>query len=180
VNSNFSQEYVVDALNLVSALKKYNGVDANLIGMWGHSNGGGITLRAIEVSRDIKAAVMWAGVVGSYEDLLVTYRTKIPWIQKDPQDLIKRYGEPSMVSLFWSKMDPYSYIQNITAPVQLDHGTADDSVPIEISRHLRDKLTAAGKTVEYYEYPGSDHNISQGFTKAMERSVAFFKKYLHD
>ena len=70
VNSNFSPEYVIDSLNLVSALKIYKDANPNKIGMWGHSNGGGITLKSMVVSKDIKAGVIWAGVVGSYEDLL--------------------------------------------------------------------------------------------------------------
>jgi hypothetical protein len=32
--------------------------------------------------------------------------------------------------------------------------------------------------VELYTYAGADHNISQGFTQAMARSVAFFDRYL--
>lgn len=192
VNSHFSQGYVVDTLNLISALKIYKDANPKLIGMWGHSNGGEITMRSLEVSSDIKAAVIWAGVVGSYEDMLVTYRSKIPWMNNQhqssdvsdnnsdsPDNLIQKYGPPNLQSPFWSKIDPYSYIQNINAPVQLHHGTADDSVPIEISRHFNEVLKDAGKTVELYEYSGGDHNIaSPNFSIAMERSIAFFKKYL--
>lgn len=192
VNTHFSQEYVVDTLNLISALKVNKNTDSSLIGLWGHSNGGGITLRALEVSPDIKAAVIWAGVVGSYEDMLVTYRFKIPWLNSRPEaadtletavgsldDLIKKYGPPDLKSFFWSKIDPYSYIKDISAPIQLHHGTADDSVPIEFSQHLKDVLTAAGKTVEYYGYPDADHNLSSpAFSNAMKRSIDFFKKYL--
>lgn len=191
-NSNFSQDYVIDALNLVSALKIYQDVNPKLIGMWGHSNGGGTTLRVLEVSKDIKTAVIWAGVVGSYEDLLVTYRAKIPWISNrrqpsgipgttpgSPQDFIQKYGQPDLKSPFWSQIDPYSYLQNISAPVQLHHGTADDSVPIELSLHFKDVLKKAGKTVELYQYPGGDHNLADpAFSMAMERSITFFKKYL--
>lgn len=181
VNSHFSQGYVIDTLNLISALKIYKEANPKLIGMWGHSNGGEITMRSLEVSPDIKAAVIWAGVVGSYEDIMVTYRAKIPWMNgHDSQnDLIQKYGQPNLQSPFWSKIDPYSYIQNITAPVQLHHGTADTSVPIEISRHFNEVLKNAGKTIEFFEYPNGDHNLaSPNFSPAMERSIAFFKKYL--
>ncbi len=192
VNSNFSQEYVVDTLNLISALKTYKDVNPNLIGMWGHSNGGGLTLRALEVSEGIKAAVIWGGVVGSYEDLLITHRDKIPWLNKTdedlkdseprvslPEELVAKNGQPSPKSLFWSKFDPYSYIQNISTPIQLHHGTNDKSVPVELSRHFEEILLENGKKVELYEYPGGDHNISgPNFSIAMKRSITFFKQYL--
>jgi len=181
VNSHFSQIYVIDTLNLISALKKYKEANPKLIGIWGHSNGGGITMRVLTISPDIKAAVIWAGVVGSYEDMIITYRNQIPWMNGDnfPYDLIQKYGQPSQTSPFWSKIDSYSYISNITAPVQLHHGTADKSVPIELSRHFSQVLEKNTKSVELFEYPNGDHNIaSPHFAQAMERSITFFKKYL--
>jgi dipeptidyl aminopeptidase/acylaminoacyl peptidase len=66
----------------------------------------------------------------------------------------------------------------MTAPVQLHAGEADEEVPPEMSQELYDKLKAAGKTAEFYTYPGANHNITQGFNLAMQRSLAFFDKYL--
>ena len=48
-------DYTVDALNAVAAVKRYPDADADRIGMWGHSMGGHITLRAMVVTGDIKA-----------------------------------------------------------------------------------------------------------------------------
>ena len=40
-------------------------------------------------------------------------------------------------------------------------------------------MQKAGKIVEYYDYPGGDHNISSpDFELAMQRSIDFFNKYL--
>ena len=60
--------------NAVSSIKKYPGVNPEKIGMWGHSLGGFLTLRAMVMSPDIKAGVIWAGVVGSYPDLINNWR----------------------------------------------------------------------------------------------------------
>jgi len=47
------------------------------------------------------------------------------------------------------------------------------------SERLYDKLKQLGKTVEYYNYPGGDHNISSpNFELAIQRSIDFFNKYL--
>ena len=40
-------------------------VDRNRIGIWGHSMGGQLTLRAMVISKDIKAGVIWGGVVST-------------------------------------------------------------------------------------------------------------------
>lgn len=183
VNASFSEGYVVDALNVVSSFKQVKDINPSRIGIWGHSMGGGVALRAMVVSKDIKAGVIWAGVVGDYSDLLEKYYLHAPWMisqLKSPEavDLFTKYGSPSANPSFWQNIDPYYYLADISGPVQLHHGLADDNVPIEFSRHLQAALQAKGKTVEEYEYPGSDHNIAQGFSLAMQRSVEFFKKFL--
>lgn len=192
VNSNFSPDYVIDTLNLVVAFKSYKSIDPQRIGMWGHSNGGNLTLRSMVISKDIKAGVVWAGVVGNYEDLLNRYRKKIPWLNANReneitpsssnqslQNLIDKYGSPSASSSFWSKIDPYYYLNDISGSIQIHHGTADISVPIELSQHLFTALKRTGKLVEYYEYANGDHNIAEpAFSIAIKRSIEFFKKYL--
>ena len=66
--------YTVDVLNAVGALQQLPAADNNRIGMWGHSMGGYLTLRAMVLSEDIKAGVIWAGVVASYPDLFTRWR----------------------------------------------------------------------------------------------------------
>ena len=60
--------------------------------------------------------------------------------------------------------------------LQLHHGTADESVPTEFSQTLYQQVQAAKLSVpvEYYEYPGDNHNLSKSFNTAMQRSIAFF------
>lgn len=174
VNSAFSEGYVVDTLNLVAALKINQNVNSKRIGIWGHSMGGGIALRDMVISKDLKAGVIWAGVVGSYEDQLTRYASRAGWLTAQAKSAASLSANPDILK----NIDPYNFLSDISGPIQLHHGTVDQSVPIEFSQHLRDALEASGKTVEYYVYPGSDHNIAQGFNLAMQRSVDFFKKYL--
>ena len=93
-------------------------------------------------------------------------------------NLEKQYGTPEKNPVFWNSIDPTKFVSDITAPVQLDVGGSDEEVPPVFSQNLRDSLQKARKTVEYYEYPGSNHNITQGFTEAMQHSLDFFNKYL--
>jgi len=177
--AHFSEGYIVDTLNALSALKIYKDVDPGKIGIWGHSNGGEIGLGVMVVSKEIKAGVFWAGVVGSSQDMLETYNSRIPFMKGRVPDLVVKYGSPSANPTFWGKLDPYSYLGDISEPIQLHHGTADSSVPVELSIHLADALEKERKIVELYQYDGADHNFSgNSFGTAMQRSVDFFKKYL--
>lgn len=186
--SYYSPGYTIDVLNALASIKKYPNVNPNRIGMWGHSMGGNITLRALEIAPDIKAAVIWGGVVGSYNDLMnnwqhrVTYRpppSELANRNSGRQNLIKKYGTPQQNPAFWNSIDPNYNVQFINTPVQLDQGLADEEVPAAFSLSLYDRLTKANKTVELYTYPGADHNISgPSFDLAMERTISFFDKYL--
>jgi fermentation-respiration switch protein FrsA (DUF1100 family) len=180
-----SPDYTVDVLNAVGSMKRYSNADPNRIGMWGHSMGGGITLRAMVVSKDIKAGVIWAGVVGTYSDLLNRWHPTSADSSSAPpearhwrEDLVKAYGTPETNPEFWNSISPNAYLADLSGPVQLHHGTADENVPIAFSDELAQQIQAAGKQVEYYRYQGDNHNISKNFTTAMQRSIQFFDKYV--
>jgi dipeptidyl aminopeptidase/acylaminoacyl peptidase len=139
------------------------------------------------VSRDIKAGVIWAGVVGSYEDLYERWRRRTSSAPPGNatsrrgrwrQELAEQYGEPSQNPEFWNSLSATTYITDISGPVQLQHGTADSSVPLEFSVRLADRLKAAGKEVELITYDGEDHNLSGNLRTALNRSVEFFDRYL--
>jgi dienelactone hydrolase len=64
------QTNTVDVLNALASVARYPDADPDRIGMWGHSMGGTITLRAMVVTDTIWAGVIWAGVVAPYPDLV--------------------------------------------------------------------------------------------------------------
>ena len=175
-SAHYSHEYVVDALNALAYLKKHSDVNPERIGYWGHSNGGEIGLRAVLVDEDIEAASFWAGVVGSYEDMFETYIEDIPFLRSENR-LTEQYGLPSTTPSFWEKIDPYAYLDEIRIPIELQHGSNDKSVPVELSLSLKKALEDAGKRVEYWEY-FDDHNIGANSSRAWQRSIDFFHKYL--
>ena len=178
VDSHTSPEYIIDTMNAISYLQDHPQTDPERIGYWGHSNGGEIGLRVLTISQDIKAAVFWAGVVGNYEDMMETYVEEISFLDPKDNELVQKYGLPSKNPEFWKYIDPYEYLDRISAPVQLQHATGDESVPVELSQSLKKALEEAGKNVEYYEYQGDDHNISQNSNIAWRRSIDFFQKNL--
>jgi dipeptidyl aminopeptidase/acylaminoacyl peptidase len=182
-------DYTIDVLNAVAAAKAYPGADPERIGMWGHSMGGSITLQAMVVSPDVKVGVIWAGMSGDFRDILEWRRrrfgdrpTPTPGPDGRPgrgsQSLASQYGTPEENPEFWASISATSYLDDISGPIQLHHGTADTSVPYEWSENLYEQLLAAGKVVEFYGYEGDNHNLSNQFGMAMARSIQFFDTYL--
>ena len=179
VSAHYSEKYVVDTLFALSYLKNHESVNPGRIGYWGHSNGGEIGLRVLVSSPDVRAASLWAGVVGSYEDMFETYNDQIRFLRNaEDSELVRLHGLPSTNREFWSAVDPYYHLDSIRAPVQLLHGTGDASVPVVLSRRLREDLAKAGKAVDYHEYDGDDHNLSANVDAAFERTIAFYREHL--
>lgn len=178
-------DYTIDVLNAVASMKRYPDADPNRIGMWGHSMGGYITLRSMVITQDIKAGVIWAGVVGSYEDLLYNWRrgpTASPDSTPRPgswrSTFVQTYGSPEENPGFWNSISANSYLSEISGPIQLHHGTADTDVPVAFSETLFYQMLEAEQYVELYKYDGDNHNISNYFSTAMQRTIEFFDRYV--
>lgn len=178
--------YLVDVLNAVSSLQHFPQADPERIGMWGHSMGGYLTLRAMVVSKEVKAGVVWAGVVGSYPDMMYNWRrsntTVIPTLRPGSirwrDSWVQQYGTPEENPSFWESVSANSYLADLSGPIQLHHGTNDTDVPVEFSTSLASQIELAGGVVDLYTYQGDNHNLSNFFTTAMNRTIDFFDAYL--
>jgi dipeptidyl aminopeptidase/acylaminoacyl peptidase len=173
--------YTIDVLNAVSSIKAYPDADPNRLGLWGHSMGGYITARAMVVRDDIKAGVIWAGVVGSYPDMLESWtrRNNVPASipqrsRRWRQVLVEQYGSPDENPEFWASISANSFLDDLSGPVQLHHGTNDADVPLLFSELLYNEILTAGKGAEFYIYQGDDHNLATNLGTALQRSVTFF------
>jgi len=195
-----SPDYSIDALNALASLQRFPQADPQRIGMWGHSMGGQATLRAMVVSDQIRAGVIWAGVVAPYPDIVGRWRaarptalagsaptvaaspaatsTPLAFSRRWSQELTTRYGSPEQNPQFWASISPNSYLADLSGPLQLHHGTQDHEVPLFMSEELYQQVKEAGKTAELYTYPGDDHNIAQSFNVAMARTIAWFDRWV--
>ena len=177
--------YQIDVMNAVASIKQYPSVNPEKIGMWGHSMGGYLTLRAMVISQDIKVGVIWAGVVASYPDLVYNWRRTGSFTPSPSSrgagwrtSWIEQYGTPEENPAFWDSVSATSYLADLSGPLELHHGTADEDVPIEFSIRLAELARQQGKIANLYTYEGDNHNISKYFTTAMNRTIEFFDIYL--
>ncbi|MBM3190352.1 MAG: alpha/beta fold hydrolase, partial [Chloroflexi bacterium] len=184
-----SPGYTVDVLNAVAAIQRFPDADPQRIGMWGHSMGGQITLRAMVVSAEIKAGVIWAGMVAPQGYMTLHWRTRAasrptptpdgyPVRGRWGEELTSLYGTPEQNPAFWDAVSPNAYLGDLSGPIQIHHGAADESVPLAYSQALAEGLRAAGQAFEFHVYEGDDHNISRNWGMAMTRSVAFLDRHL--
>lgn len=168
--------YVIDVLNALASAKRHPDVDDNRIGMWGHSMGGFITLRAMVTDPTIKAGVIWGGVVVAYTDPEgLWFGRRDRWQRNLARSLGGDYEESPEI---WNAISANSYLTEISGPVQIHHGTGDATVPYRISEILDEELRAAGQRSELILYGDDDHNISRNLNDALVVSVVFFDEHV--
>lgn len=183
---HFSPVYTYDDMNLISSIAQTPALNlnANRIGTLGHSLGAHTSLRVAVVNPNIKATVYLSGVVANIYDILYNWpHSPMPGdlpaiVQTARQTLLARYGTPQTNPEFWNSVSAINYVSGITGPSQIQHSAGDSTVPVGFSQKLRDALQAAGKPVQYYEYPGDDHQLSQNTALLYSRIVVFFKANL--
>lgn len=178
--------YVYDVLNLVEAVKRLPFLNPEAIGMWGHSMGGEITIKALVVSPDIKAAVLVALASADEADVYrlvkesqhddVGALADLAWLEQT-------FGTPDQNPEAYAKMSPLNYLGYVQAAIQIHHSEEDAHVPFAPSARLRDALVQAGKRAEFYSNPGQLHVFSADpelWAETMERVLAFFGRYLKE
>lgn len=185
--SYFAPDYMIDALSAFKSLQLLDFVDTDGIGMWGHSMSGNLILRAMLVEPEIKAGVIWAGAVYSYQDFVdysITDTSYSPPVSTpvgitptpSPREV---YGWPDLSHPYWQAISLTGHLDRLQSPLQIHHAQDDDVVSIRYSFDLVEALLAQNKVYSFYSYEGGGHNISSPyFDSAMQRTIQFFRQYL--
>jgi pimeloyl-ACP methyl ester carboxylesterase len=190
--SYFSPGYTIDSIAALKSLQTLDMIDPQGIGMWGHSMAGNLVLRAMLIEPDIKAGVIWAGAVYSYDDFVkygindTSYRPPVASgnqggsnSRSRSQEIFDTYGRPNTQVDYWKAVSLTENIQYLNRPLQLHHAEDDPVVNIGYSFDLAVVLQENGKQYEFYSYEGGGHNlVSPYFDQAMLRTVEFFRNNL--
>lgn len=169
------------ALNLLASVKTLPIADPTRVGIWGHSNGGQIALTAAEILGKPVPLVLWAPVSKPFPYSILYYTDDAPDQGKMLRKELAKFEQDY-------DADHYAltnYLNRISGPVQLDQGSSDDAVPekwselfVKSLKEARNGVTNAAE-INYFVYPGADHNMAGAWNAVVARDVEFFKKYLY-
>jgi uncharacterized protein len=182
----FRAGHVIDVLNLIPLAQKLPQAQPGQVGMWGHSNGGAITAKAITVSDQIAAAVIYSpassNIVEDYHFRADRSGRRAP--SSTARGTISRVMvefpvTPDQAPELYERLSPLPYLKYVSAPIQIHWGSADQTVPYKWPGDLLTGLQDAGKQVEYFEYQGQPHSLTGAANQLyLQRIADFFFQHL--
>jgi dipeptidyl aminopeptidase/acylaminoacyl peptidase len=198
--SLFYSGLAIDVINLMNAIPSIPQADPKRIGMWGHSMGGGVTLKVLTIDSRVKAAVLYSSVSADFGDIIERWG---PGCLGDvfegelafgcnssdilpldlPADLTASYFYSVTDPEILKAVSPLYRLENVTAPVQINYGTEDGKIfagtPPDWSRKMYDGFIAADKPAQIFAQEGERHSfIGEPWFEFMRRSLRFFDKYV--
>jgi uncharacterized protein len=198
--SLFYSGLAIDVINLMNAVPSIPEADGDHMGMWGHSMGGGVTLKVLTLDARIKAAVIYSSVSPDLADIIDRWgpgclgditagELQYGCNSSDilpldlPDDLIASYFNSAADPEMLRAVSPLYHLDLVTAPVQIDYGTQDGLVlagtPPEWSKKMYAGFMEAGKDAQIFAYEGEKHSfIGDPWFVFMARSTQFFDKYV--
>ncbi|WP_278260191.1 prolyl oligopeptidase family serine peptidase [Nocardioides convexus] len=90
--------------------------------------------------------------------------------------VLAAHGDPAKEPAFWAGISARTYFGDITEPVLVLHGTADDTCPIAWSRTTVRLMRRAGVDVTLRTYAGEGHAFGPQFGAAMEETGRFLRR----
>ena len=159
--------YAIDVLNLIGIVQEQGGqpgslqqADPERMGLWGHSMGGGISIRVLTISPHIDAAILYGSMSA---DEVQNHQKIVEWSGGSSGHL-----ELDTPSDILSTIAPINYLDRINAIVSIHHGENDTQVPLQWSLDLCRQLQTLEKLVECYMYDDQPHTF-----RGTRRSVVY-------
>jgi len=142
--------------------------------IWGHSNGGQIALTTLEITGVNYPTVLWAPVSKPFPNSILVYTDESDDQGKFLINQLAAFEETYDAN----KFSLTGYLDKIKAPIQLNQGTLDTSVPYWWSDALDKSLKEATVSATYIKYPGNDHNMRPNWDEVVKNSLTFFQSHL--
>jgi len=200
--SFFYSGLVIDVINLIKAIPSILEADPERVGIWGHSMGGGVTMKVLTILgafddvTNVKAAVLYSSVsaddvdiinrwgIGCFGDIIAGEQIvgcnssdvipfSLPW------DLQRAYRFAASDADSLKKVSPIYHLEYVNVPIQIHYGTEDgkfiSGTPPDWSLKLTQALRDADKQVDLYMYEGEGHSfIGEPWFEFMRRVLRFF------
>ncbi len=156
--SFFYSGQVIDVINLMNAIPSLPQADPNRIGMWGHSMGGGVTIKVLTIvgagfprpeleqpKITIKAAVLYSSVSADFGDIIARWGNgcfgdiaegelivgcnSADVVPLDlPLNLQDAYRITAEDAEKLKAVSAIHHLENVTAPIQIHYGMEDGKV----------------------------------------------------
>lgn len=206
--SFFYSGLAIDVINLLNAIPSIPQADPERVGIWGHSMGGGVTMKVLEIvgaesfrsESKIKAAVLYSTVSADFADIIARWGigcfgdvaageqivgcNSSDVIPVDlPHNLQEAYLFTANDAETLKKVSPLYHLETINIPLQIHYGSEDGKVlsgtPPQWSVTLTQALRDSGKQVELYSYESERHSfIGEPWFVFMGRVLRFFDRNL--
>ncbi len=169
IYQNFGTVPIDDQAKALAALgKKFPELDLDRVGIVGWSFGGYNAANGVLRRPDVFKAAVAGAPVTDWADYDTHYTERYLGLLPESKPA---YDDASLIPL----------AKNLSRPLLLVHGTADDNVYYRHSLKLSDALFRAGKEFETLPLPGVTHMYSADpvvMEKLWLRTVTFFRKHL--
>ncbi len=143
---------------------RYNWIDMDRTGMWGHSGGGNATAATMfRFPGFIKVAISESGnhENRNYED---DWDEKWVGLLQKNADGTTNYDAQANAQ----------YAKNLTGKLMLAHGLLDDNVPVSNTTLVVEALEAANKDYDLVIFPHAHHGYADGASYMMRRRWDYF------
>lgn len=171
------QTYTV-AATLLASISSLDIIDSTKVGLWGHSNGGHIALTILEILKSSIPTTLWAPVTKPFPYSILFYTDEA----SDSGKFLRRHLAAFESLYDTDKYSLISHVDSLQGPMQLHQGSIDPYVPQKWSDEFVQLVGERGKSIEYFVYPGADHNLNTSGTNSwnivVARDLEFFRKHL--
>jgi len=166
IHRNLGVLEVADQMKGVNYLKKLNYVDSARIGIDGWSYGGFMTISLMLKNPGVFKVAVAGGPVIDWKYYEVMYGERY---MDTPDENPKGYENASLLN----------YVKNLQGKLLIIHGTVDGTVVWQNSLTFIKKCVDVGKQVDYFVYPGHEHNVSgTDRIHLFKKTELYFNDYL--
>ncbi|HAL49396.1 MAG: acetylxylan esterase [SAR202 cluster bacterium] len=164
--------FYVDAWRGIDFLLSRDEVDSGRIGVTGSSQGGGLTIVAAAMRREVKAAAAGAPYLTGFLDSIELTHT---YPYQEINDYLRLHPESrGEVEETLNYFDGINFADKITCPIIVNVGLQDNVCPPETGFALFDKIESADKRM----YPYDQQGHSAGRAEHAPIIEAFFARHL--
>lgn len=164
----------LDVVNALTVLRsgQVAGVDPARIGLIGHSLGGLLAMDAAVIapgSSDMVVAL--SAPTTAFADVIDVYTAEDPDTRAEISESV---GLPSENPEYWADISPRTFLDRVTEPLLLIHGSDDDVALASWSEDTAAAWQAAGGQAEVVILDGADHALSPRRAESVQLTMAAF------